>query len=124
MDVFYSGWINHVYYGDSYSEFFLFLTWTYLQVVPFCSLISKLFLVFAVGHFLPFAVKFFGFNGNFNDQWEPFWTPEKRFLAILLILVIFPLKPKIFTDSRRKGRTSKTKAVLKIGDQMEQLETM
>ena len=29
-----------------------------------------------------------------------------------------------FTDSRRKGRTSKTKAVLKIGDQMEQLETM
>ena len=26
--------------------FFLFLTWTYLQVVPFCSLISKLFLFF------------------------------------------------------------------------------
>jgi len=34
------------------------------------------------------------------------------------------LKPKIFTDSRRKGRTSKTETVLKIIDQMEQFETM
>ena len=36
----------------------------------------------------------------------------------------FPLKPKNFTDSRRKGRTSKTKNVLKIRDQMEHFETM
>jgi len=53
---------------------------------------------------------------------------EKWFLATLLILVIlalkFPLKPKSFTDCRRKGRTSKTKTVLKIRDQMEQFETM
>ena len=32
--------------------------------------------------------------------WEPFWTPEKGFLAILFFLVIFPLKfplkPKFF----------------------------
>ena len=43
-------------------------------------------------------------------------------MAILLILVIFPLKfplkPKNFTDGRRKGRTSKTKTVLKIRDQI------
>ena len=41
--------------------------------------------------------------------WEPFWTQEKWFWAIFLVLVIFPLqfplKPKKITDSRRKGRT-------------------
>ena len=41
--------------------------------------------------------------------WEPYWTKEKWFWAIFLVLVIFPLqfplKPKKITDSRRKGRT-------------------
>ena len=36
---------------------FWILHWTYLQVVPFCSLIPKQFF-FAVGHFLPLVVKF------------------------------------------------------------------
>ena len=60
--------------------------------------------------------------------WEPFWTPEKRFLAILLILVIFPLKfalkPKIFTANGRKCPTAKTKTVLESVNKMEQLVGM
>ena len=35
-----------------------------------------------------------------------------------------PIEAEKTTDSRRKGRTSKTKTVLKIVDQMEQLETI
>ena len=35
-----------------------------------------------------------------------------------------PIEAEKITDSRRKGRTSKTKTVLKIGDQVEQLDTM
>ena len=49
--------------------------------------------------------------------WEPFWTTEKWFLAIFLILVIFPLKfplkPEKSTHMGRKGRRAKTKTVLK-----------
>ena len=49
-------------------------------------------------------------------------------MAILLILVIFPLKfpfkPKNFTANGRKGRTSKTKTVLKSVNKTEQLVGM
>ena len=65
------------------------------------------------------------------------WTPHFRYtpkspkwviLAILLTLVIFPLKfplnPKNFTANGRKGRTSKTKTVLKSVNKTEQLVGM
>ena len=49
-------------------------------------------------------------------------------MAILLILVIFPLKfplkPKKITANERKGRTSKTKTVLKSVNKTEQLVGM
>ena len=60
--------------------------------------------------------------------WEPFWTPEKWFLAILLILVIFPLKfplkPKIFITMGRSWAREKTKCVLRPVKQWEQLGNM
>ena len=43
----------------------------YLNIPTSCSVLFtdfKTVFVFAVGHFLPFAVKFFGFNGNFNGK--------------------------------------------------------
>ena len=55
-------------------------------------------------------------------------TPENLFLAILLILVIFPLKfplkPKNFTANGRKCPTAKTKTVLKSVNKTEQLVGM
>ena len=52
----------------------------------------------------------------------------KRFLVILLILVIFPqkfpLKPKNFTANGRKCPTAKTKTVLESVNKMEQLVGM
>ena len=58
-----------------------------MDVPTSCSILftdSKTVFVFAVGHFLPFAVKIFGFNG------------------------------KIFTANGRKGRTSKTKVLKSV----------
>ena len=71
------------------------------------------------------------FNSNTPPKthiWEPFWTPEKWFLAILFILVIFPLKlplkPKKSTEMGGKGRRAKTKTVLKPVNQVAKLGSM
>ena len=60
--------------------------------------------------------------------WEPFWTPEKWFLAILLLLVIFPLKfplkPKNTITMGRSWATEETKYVLRPVKQWEQFGNM
>ena len=52
----------------------------------------------------------------------PDFIANNQFLIIFPLK--FPLKSKIFTDSGRNGRRTKTKTVLKSGNKMEHFETM